>query len=98
MSNQPIYERLEDLHNVLAYCSELQKQGRIYVFKVGERICINQERGALLSQLSHSNNETFLHEVLEYTVPVGIEAKIKCTIEKIQATGWGGFSNEKFLK
>ena len=98
MSNQPIYERLEDLHNVLAYCSELQKQGRIYVFKVGERICINQERGALLSKLSHMNHETFTHEVREYKMPVGIEVKIRFTIEKIEATGWGGFSTDKFLK
>jgi hypothetical protein len=98
MSNQDIYQRLEDLHNVLVYCSDLQKQGRIHVFKVGERICINQERGALLSQLSHANNETFSHEVREYKIPVAIEAKIRFTIEKIHATGWGGFSKDKFLK
>ena len=98
MSNENTYQRLEDLHNVLVYCSDLQKQGRIHVFKVGERICINQERGALLSQLSHANNETFSHEVREYKIPVAIEAKIKLTIEKIHATGWGGFSNETILK
>ncbi|MFV8370836.1 hypothetical protein [Flavobacterium sp. LB2P74] len=98
MSNEDIYQRLEDLHNVLVYCSDLQKQGRIHVFKVGERICINQERGALLSQLSHANNETFSHEVREYKIPVAIEAKIKFTIEKIHATGWGGFSSDIILK
>ena len=98
MSNEDTYQRLEDLHNVLVYCSDLQKQGRIHVFKVGERICINQERGALLSQLSHANNEVFSHEVREYKIPVGIEAKIKLTIEKIKATEWGGFSNETILK
>ncbi|MFE3849115.1 hypothetical protein ACFX5D_14175 [Flavobacterium sp. LB3P45] len=98
MSNEEIHQRLEDLHNVLVYCSDVQTQGRIHVFKVGERICINQERGALLSQLSHSNNETFSHQVREYKTPVAIEAKIKFTIEKIQATGWGGFSNDKILK
>lgn len=98
MSNEDIYQRLEDLLNVLVYCSDLQKQGRIHVFKVGERICINQERGALLSQLSHANNEVFSHEVREYKIPVGIEAKIKLTIEKIQASGWGGFSSDIILK
>lgn len=98
MTNEDIYQRLEDLQNVLVYCSDLQKQGKIHVFKVGERICINQERGALLSQLSHANNETFSHEVREYTMPVAIEAKVKVTIEKIQATGWGGFSNDTILK
>ena len=98
MSSQPIYERLEDLHNVLVYCSEMQLHGRMHVFKTGERICINQERGALLSQLSHANNETFSHEVREYKIPVAIEAKIKFTIEKIHATGWGGFSSDIILK
>jgi len=98
MSKEDIYQRLEDLHNVLVYCSCQQTQGRIHVFKLGERICINQERGALLSQLSHANNETFSHEVREYNIPVAIEAKIKFTIEKIQATGWGGFSSEMILK
>ena len=98
MSNEDIHQRLEDLHNVLVYCSDLQKQGRIHVFKVGERICINQERGALLSQLSHDNNETFSHEVRDYKIPVAIEAKIKLTVEKIQASGWGGFSSDIILK
>lgn len=98
MNNQPIYERLEDLQNVLVYCSELQLHGKMHVFKTGERICINQERGALLSQLSHANNETFSHEVREYKIPVGIEVKIKFTVEKIEATGWGGFSSDTILK
>jgi hypothetical protein len=56
------------------------------VFKVGERICINQERGALYSQLSHANNETQSHEVREYKMPAAIEAKIKITIDKIEPT------------
>ena len=96
--SQDIYQRLEDLHNVLAYCSSLQVLGRIYVFTPNERICINQERGALLSQLSHLNNETFYHEVRLYQCPPAIEAKIKLTIEKIQATNWGGFNQDQFLK
>jgi hypothetical protein len=98
MSNQDIYQRLEDLHNVLFYCSDLQKQGRIHVFKVGERICINQERGSLLSKLSHAKNEIFSHEVRDYKTPTSIEVKIKFTIEKIKATGWGGFSSDIILK
>ena len=96
--NEEINLRLADLHNVLLYCSNLQKQGRIHVFKTGERICINQERGALFSQLSHANNETFSHEVRECQCPPGLEVKIKFTIEKIQATGWGGFDQDQFLK
>lgn len=98
MSYSNIIQRLEDLHNVLVYCSDVQKDGKIHVFKTGERICINQERGALLSQLSHSNNEVFSHEVRVYKIPPAVEAKVKFTLEKIEATGWGGFSQDKFLK
>jgi hypothetical protein len=98
MSNQDIFQRIEDLHNVLVYCSDMQAAGRIHVFKVGERICINQERGALLTQLAHNGNEVFLHEVRDYKVSPAIEAKIKLTNEKINATNWSGFSKDKFLK
>lgn len=90
-----IYQRLEDLHNVLVYCSELQSLGKIYVFKVAERICINQERGSLLSQL---NNDNFPHEVRTYKVPEQIEAKISFTIDKIEATNWGGFTTDHLFK
>lgn len=97
MSYNKIIERLEVLHNVLAYCSDLQSGGRIYVFKTEERICLNQERGSLLSQLSQLNGHTFPHEVRDYQCPPSIEAKIKFTIEKIQATNWGGIQIEQFL-
>lgn len=89
-----INQRLEDLHNVLAYCSESQCLGKIYVFKTLERVCINQERGSLLSQL---NNDNFPHEVRTYKIPPGIEAKVKLTLEKIQSTSWGGYSQNQFI-
>ncbi|MBS7234305.1 hypothetical protein KHA90_25290, partial [Flavobacterium psychroterrae] len=43
----------------------------------------------LLSQLSKDN---FPHEVRNYKITANIEAKIKVTLEKIQATSWGGFT------
>lgn len=96
---EKIHQRLEDLHNVLNYCSEVDKNsdGRLYVFSIGERICINQERGALFSQLAQINNETFPHEVREYKIPPHIEAKVKFTIEKIQATNWGGYKLNDYI-
>lgn len=92
--NTEINQRLEDLHNVLAYCSENQSLGKIYVFKTLERVCINQERGSLLSQI---NKDNFPFEIRTYKIPLSIEAKVKLTLEKIQATSWGGFDQNKFI-
>lgn len=92
--NTDKHQRLEDLHNVLAYCSEAQSLGKIYVFRPLERICINQERGSLLSEL---NKDNFPHEIRIYKIPPGLEAKVKLTIEKIQSTSWGGFNQNQFI-
>jgi hypothetical protein len=92
MSYDDIIQRIEDLHNVLVFCSEMQSAGRIHVFKVGERICINQERGSLLTRLSQDS------EFRDYIVPPSIEAKITFTLEKTNNNNWSGFSKEKFLK
>jgi hypothetical protein len=69
--------RLSDLHNVLVYCSEIQAQGRPGIFTTGERICINQERGGIFSQMSFDGGE-----VREYEVPPDIEVKIQATSKK----------------
>jgi len=97
MSYDKITQRLEDLHNALSYCSDIQSNGRIYVFKVAERICINQERGSLFSQLSALNGEIFKHEVRTYEIPPHIETKVKFTIEKIHSTNWGGHNLNEYI-
>lgn len=73
-------QRLEDLSSVLEYCSDNQKVGKTATFSVGERICINQERGSLLSQM---NAEDFPNDVRDYQCPVLLESKIKFTLKKI---------------
>lgn len=95
MSVEEIQQRLQDLHSVLWYCSDMQKEGRIYVFKTGERICINQERGALLSQLSRYTGENSPEDVRTYQLPAHIEAKVKFTLERIETTHWGTFQEIK---
>ena len=81
-------QRLEDLHTVLVYCSELQGHGKIYVFKTGERICINQERGAIRTQDACEKKEIPLDQVRIYKIPPNIEVKVRLTLEKIKAIGW----------
>lgn len=95
MNIEQISQRLQDLHTVLCYCSDMQKEGRIYVFRVGERILINQERGALLTQLSRYYGENRPEDVRTYELPAHIEAKVKFTLERIEATHWGSFQEIK---
>ncbi|KVV14831.1 hypothetical protein [Flavobacterium sp. TAB 87] len=100
MTTEIINQRLEDLHNVLLYCSEVDRvsYGKDKVFSTGERITINQERGSYFSQLAANNGEIFPHEVRTYQVTEHIDNKINKTLEQIHATSWGGFTNDKFLK
>jgi hypothetical protein len=78
MSN--IITRLDDLHSILLYCSDKQKVGKPECFTTLERICINQERGALLSQCNEENRH---HEIRFYTCPPKLESKIRFILQKV---------------
>jgi hypothetical protein len=80
MNTNQLIQRLEDLHAVLLYCSDNQSVGKSAIFSRGERICINQERGSLLSQL---NAASFPKDVRNYKCPAFLESKIKFTLNKI---------------
>lgn len=73
--------RLEQLFIILRYCTE---KGRF--FTIGERICINQERGLLISEDYDIENHI-------YQQPRAIENKIDFIINKLKTTGYD-FSNE----
>lgn len=79
MSNT-INNRLENLYDVLVYDSDQQTFGRPACFTVLERICINQERGSLLSQLNPDNKEP---DIRYYKCPPKLESKIRFTIQKV---------------
>jgi hypothetical protein len=80
MSTDKLITRLDDLFAVLIYCSDQQQVGKPACFSTLERICINQERGSLLSQF---NQETPLHEVRTYQCPPKLESKIQFNIKKV---------------
>ncbi len=75
-----INNRLKNLHDVLVYDSDQQTWGRAACFTTFERICINQERGALLSQL---NKENANDDIRYYKCPPKLESKIRFTIQKV---------------
>jgi hypothetical protein len=82
MNTNQLIQRLEDLRTVLQQCSkiDLLSDGKNRAFTTGERICINQERGSLLSQL---NAENFPDDVRNYKCPAFLESKIRFTLNKI---------------
>lgn len=86
MTTVEIMNRLDILYNVLFYCSEKHT-----TFSRFQRICINQERGALYSQFSFLLNEITQNEVRDYQCPAEIEAKIQFTLQKIKDTNWLNF-------
>ncbi len=75
-----IKNRLENLHDVLAYDSDQQTWGRTACFTTFERILINQERGALLSQLNKDNQPP---DIRHYQCPPNLESKIQFVNQKV---------------
>jgi len=63
--------RLNELQMILEYCTARNKS----VFSVGERICINQERGILM------NDDVIIHKPFEYSKK--LQSKIDFTLSKI---------------
>jgi hypothetical protein len=67
-----IIKRLNVLSVALMHDSEFKSARQGYIFTPGERICINQERGALYSQLSQDEEAGIRY----YDVSNEIEEKI----------------------
>jgi hypothetical protein len=77
---QTILTRLDNLYDVLEYCSNQQAFGKPACFTVLERICINQERGSLLSQINQDNQES---DKRHYKCPPKLESKIRFITQKV---------------
>ncbi|MBA4133378.1 MAG: hypothetical protein C0525_01510 [Flavobacterium sp.] len=70
-----IFQRLNVLSLALMHDSEFKAARQGYIFTPGERICINQERGSLYSQLSQDEEAGIRY----YDVSDLIEEKINYT-------------------
>lgn len=64
--------RLEELQAMLEYCTSKNKS----VFSIGERICINQERGLLM------NDDLIINFPFVYSKK--LQSKIDFTLSKIE--------------
>ncbi|WP_417940360.1 hypothetical protein [Flavobacterium sp. RS13.1] len=67
-----IEKRLNELQMILEYCTSKNKS----VFTVGERICINQERGILM------NDDLIIYKPFEHSK--NLQSKIDFTLSKIK--------------
>jgi hypothetical protein len=76
-----INNRLEVLYDILLYCSDQQQEGKPACFSTLERICINQERGALLSQTNQDNQHA---DIRFYQCPARLESKIRFITQKVK--------------
>ena len=76
--------RFQDLQMVLEYCSEVERvsEGENSLFTTLERICINQERGAIYTQQAAQKGELDKSQERTYQVPERIELKIKQLLNK----------------
>jgi hypothetical protein len=81
--NRNLNERLYLLFAVLAFDSD-----RTRIFTVGERICINQERGSLCELRSLDSGEASKDQVRFYIVPESIENKIEVCEQMMNRTQW----------
>jgi hypothetical protein len=64
--------RLEELQMILEYCTARNN----IVFSIGERICINQERGILM------NDDVIIYYPFKYSKK--LQSKIDFTLSKIK--------------
>ncbi len=76
MTKEQIYRKLQLLHDVLVADSLEKEVGRSGYFSVGERICINQERGTLFEYLDDLTGN-YVSRFRNYTVSEELTTKIR---------------------
>ena len=74
--------RFNSLTECLQYCSE----NRYTIFTSGERICINQERGALLSY--EHEQDFILQSATVFKHSIELNNKIEAIITEIKNSHW----------
>jgi hypothetical protein len=93
-----VNDRLELLYVVLQYCTFRQDWGKPRVFTPGERIAINQERGALDEYISYLFGTMPREAVRRYHIPEAIEEKIKWCIQMMAKEGFQANDRSEYLE
>lgn len=92
MHLEQINQRLDDLFALLQYCSEERK-----TFTIGERICINFERGCLFDRKNYLLHGFNFHLVRAYKQEPETEQKIQRTLTKMKADNFVAYDTSWFL-
>ena len=84
MSENLIQFKINEIEERLALLQAILNYSRVFeaMFYRGEKICINQERGALFDLLNHYRDEA-PDNVRSYRVPESIEEKINAVKFKV---------------
>lgn len=93
-----VNDRLELLYAVLQFCTFRQDWGKPRVFTPGERIAINQERGALDEYISYLFGVMPRNDVRSYHVPDSIEEKITRCIHLMEKDGFRANNRSEYLE
>lgn len=80
MSEQEINDRLKNLSAAITY--DFYKDNRH--FTEGEKICINQERGALSDKLYVMKGEMSPEVARDYKIPEKLENKVQFVLTKLK--------------
>jgi hypothetical protein len=85
MTEDQIEQEIKPLEDRLLFLQAVLNYSRVFepLFFRGEKICINQERGALFDLINHHKGEMKLCDVREYRIPKSIEDKIEGVKYKI---------------
>lgn len=79
MTKSQLLERIGFLRDIQAWSLEHNRG-----LTEGERICISQERAALMNLIDGISNETATY----YAIPFKLEEKVQGIARVIYATGW----------
>lgn len=93
-----VNQRHELLYAVLQYCTFRQDWGKPRMFSPGERIVINQERGALNEYNSYLFGAMPLEDVRKSQVPEAIEEKINSCIQLMAKEGFRANDRSEYLE
>ncbi|WP_264521175.1 hypothetical protein [Flavobacterium sp. N1994] len=90
---EKVLNERQKLYTVLQFDSSHTK-----IFKIGERICINQARGVLFDIINYFNDVIEVEQVRVYKIPERVQEKIDWACELIERTKFQSYPDNWYLE